>query len=39
VVGIVTFWLMGPVVNVFRRWHWFNAHIWPRQSEHREYWR
>jgi len=29
-VGILTFWLMGPVVQVFRRWPWFERVIWPR---------
>lgn len=29
-VGIVTFWLMGPVVQFFRKWEWFERKIWPR---------
>jgi len=29
-VGVLTFWLMGPVVQVFRRWPWFERVIWPR---------
>lgn len=28
-VGILTFWLMGPVVKVFRRMPWFERKIWP----------
>jgi len=36
-VGILTFWLMGPVVTIFRRWSWFNVHVWPRleQTQHK----
>ncbi len=29
-VGIMTFWLMGPVVQLFRRWGFFERHLWPR---------
>lgn len=29
-VGLVTFWLMGPVILLFRRWAWFERRIWPR---------
>lgn len=28
-VGVVTFWLMGPVVQVLRRWVWFDRVVWP----------
>lgn len=28
-VGILTFWLMGPVVQVLRRWSWFERRVWP----------
>ena len=28
-VGVVTFWLMGPVVNALRRWGWFERTVWP----------
>ncbi len=28
-VGVATFWLMGPVVNAFRRWTWFDRRVWP----------
>jgi len=28
-VGIATFWLMGPVVQFFRKWEWFERKIWP----------
>lgn len=29
-VGVITFWLMGPVVQLFRRWPFFEKYIWPR---------
>ncbi len=29
-IGILTFWLMGPVVQLFRKWSFFEKHIWPR---------
>jgi uncharacterized membrane protein len=29
-VGVATFWLMGPVVQVLRRWPWFERRVWPR---------
>lgn len=29
VVGIVTYGLMGPAVNVLRRWGWFERRVWP----------
>lgn len=29
-VGIGTFWVMGPVVQLFRRWAWFERRVWPR---------
>lgn len=29
VVGIATFWLMGPAVSALRRWAWFDRAIWP----------
>ncbi len=29
-VGMLTFWLMGPVVQAFRRWGWFERVVWPR---------
>ncbi len=29
-VGILTFWLMGPVATTLRRWRWFETTIWPR---------
>jgi len=29
-VGVLTFWLMGPVVQLFRRWAWFERAVWPR---------
>jgi len=29
-VGVGTFWVMGPVVQVFRRWGWFERRVWPR---------
>jgi len=29
-VGIMTFWLMGPVVQLLRRWFFFERYIWPR---------
>ena len=29
-VGVLTFWLMGPVVQLFRRWAWFDRVVWPR---------
>lgn len=28
-VGVATFWVMGPVVNVLRRWSWFESKVWP----------
>lgn len=28
-VGIVTYWLMGPLVQVLRRWGWFERKVWP----------
>jgi len=28
--GFLVFELMGPVVTTFRRWPWFERHIWPR---------
>ena len=28
-VGVLTFWLMGPVVNTLRRWGWFERKVWP----------
>jgi len=28
-VGLLTFWLMGPVVMVLRRWGWFEQRVWP----------
>jgi len=28
-VGITTFWLMGPVVLFFRKWNWFDCRVWP----------
>ncbi|MDD2600126.1 MAG: small multi-drug export protein [Kiritimatiellae bacterium] len=28
-VGVMTFWLMGPVVHLFRRWPFFERRIWP----------
>jgi len=30
IVGILTFWLMGPVVQILRRWPFFDKYIWPR---------
>lgn len=30
VVGILTFWLMGPVERLVRRWGWFDRVVWPR---------
>ena len=29
-IGIMTFWLMGPVVQLFRRWSFFERYVWPR---------
>lgn len=29
VVGVLTYWLMGPVVQVLRRWPWFDRKVWP----------
>jgi uncharacterized membrane protein len=29
-VGIMTFWLMAPVVQVLRRWPFFEKYVWPR---------
>ncbi len=29
-VGVVTYWLMGPVVQALRRWGWFERAVWPR---------
>ncbi len=29
-IGILTFWLMGPVVQLFRKWPFFEKYIWPR---------
>ena len=29
-VGVLTFWLMGPVVMLLRRWAWFERAVWPR---------
>ena len=29
-VGVLTFWLMGPVERTLRRWSWFDRYIWPR---------
>jgi len=36
-VGVVTFWLMGPVVHALRRWTWFERRIWPcfEQTRHK----
>ena len=28
-VGVVTFLLMGPVVQTLRRWGWFDRKVWP----------
>lgn len=28
-VGLLTFWLMGPVERTLRRWGWFDRRIWP----------
>lgn len=30
VVGLATFWLMGPVAQLLRRWGWFERKVWPR---------
>ncbi len=29
-VGLMTFWLMGPVVQLLRSWPFFEKYIWPR---------
>lgn len=29
-IGILTFWLMGPIVQLFRKWPFFERYIWPR---------
>lgn len=29
-VGLATYWLMGPVVQLLRRWGWFERRVWPR---------
>ncbi len=29
-IGVLTFWLMGPVVQIFRCWSFFDRYIWPR---------
>lgn len=28
-VGVLTFWLMGPVERILRRWAWFDRRVWP----------
>jgi len=28
-VGVATYWVMGPVVQVLRRWGWFDRTVWP----------
>ncbi len=28
-VGVLTYWVMGPVVLVLRRWGWFERRVWP----------
>ncbi|MDD4101118.1 MAG: small multi-drug export protein [Kiritimatiellae bacterium] len=28
-VGLATYWIMGPVVQVLRRWAWFDVKVWP----------
>lgn len=37
VVGMLTFWLMGPAERFMRRWGWFDRHIWPiiAKTQHR----
>jgi uncharacterized membrane protein len=35
-VGVLTFWLMGPVVQMFRRWAWFERVVWPRFERTRQ---
>jgi uncharacterized membrane protein len=30
VVGVLTYWLMGPMVQALRRWAWFERKVWPR---------
>ncbi len=36
-VGVLAFWLMGPVERFLRRWVWFDRRIWPRieRSRHK----
>ncbi len=29
-VGVMTYWVMGPVVQALRRWGWFDRKVWPR---------
>ena len=29
IVGWIVFWLMGPVFQLFRKWRWFDTHVWP----------
>ncbi len=29
IVGVATFWVMGPVVQVLRRWSVFERRVWP----------
>ncbi len=28
-VGVATYWVMGPVVQALRRWGWFDRKVWP----------
>lgn len=35
-VGVVAFWLMGPVERLLRRWGWFDRHVWPRIARGQE---
>ena len=36
IVGLLTFSLMKPVEFVFRKWGWFDRHIWPLLESKRE---
>ncbi len=28
-VGVITYWVLSPIVMLFRRWGWFERVIWP----------
>ena len=35
-VGLLVFWLLGPVSRLFRKWRWFDTKVWPRLERRQE---